>query len=78
MSDPQIPATEVEAVEGVILKSPKIRGYVAVGAAVLGLTLGALHQWFNGHDPQWLSQSITVYSTIIAPASLGIWKANIR
>lgn len=77
MSDPNI-QQEAAIVEGVILKNPKTRNWVSAGAALVGLGLGLVHSWFNGHDPAWLSQSLTVYATIIAPVGFGIWKANVK
>lgn len=77
MSDPQITA-EADVIEGVILKNPKVRNIVSAGLGIVGLALGALHAWFNGHDPVWLTQSLLVYSTILAPAAFGIWKANVK
>lgn len=79
MSTPEIPTAEVEAVEGVILKSPKIRGVVAATAGVAGIALTALTAGFAvvHQSPVWLQIGYAIYG-VVAPAAFGIWKANIR
>lgn len=81
MSIPNPVTPDEEAViEGVILKNPRIRGWVAGAGALVGTGLSATTVAFASLShgmPPWLVAANAVFTFVVVPA-FGVWKANIR